>query len=176
MIGASNELPEDEELDALYDRFLFRKVVTQVSDAGLLDLLVSQKQSVKQIIELNTSLTTTTSMLSEIFRESILDQAYNDVVVPMEVLLLIRDIRKYLRDDVDPSIYVSDRRLTKAINMLKISAITNGRKYVSMIDCLLLKHILWNRYEDIVIVENWLWERIIPEGININSMLYSNYY
>ena len=26
MVGASNELPESEELDALYDRFLFRKV------------------------------------------------------------------------------------------------------------------------------------------------------
>jgi MoxR-like ATPase len=31
MVGASNELPESEELDALYDRFLFRREVTQVS-------------------------------------------------------------------------------------------------------------------------------------------------
>ncbi len=34
MVGASNELPESEELDALYDRFLVRKLVKQVSSAG----------------------------------------------------------------------------------------------------------------------------------------------
>lgn len=29
-VGASNELPESEELDALYDRFLIRRHVAQV--------------------------------------------------------------------------------------------------------------------------------------------------
>ena len=35
MVGASNELPESEELDALYDRFLIRKEVKQVSEQGI---------------------------------------------------------------------------------------------------------------------------------------------
>lgn len=39
LVGASNELPESEELDALYDRFLLRKKVRQVSPAGLTALL-----------------------------------------------------------------------------------------------------------------------------------------
>lgn len=34
MVGASNELPESEELDALYDRFLIRRAVSQVSSSG----------------------------------------------------------------------------------------------------------------------------------------------
>lgn len=34
-VGASNELPESEELDALYDRFLVRRQVSQVSSAQL---------------------------------------------------------------------------------------------------------------------------------------------
>ncbi len=34
VVGASNELPESEELDALYDRFLVRRQVNQVSPAG----------------------------------------------------------------------------------------------------------------------------------------------
>ena len=38
-MGASNELPESEELDALYDRFLLRRRVQQVSQAGLLEML-----------------------------------------------------------------------------------------------------------------------------------------
>jgi len=39
LVGASNELPESEELDALYDRFLIRRQVSQVSPAGLLEML-----------------------------------------------------------------------------------------------------------------------------------------
>ena len=35
-VGASNELPESEELDALYDRFLIRRRVSQVRTIGLL--------------------------------------------------------------------------------------------------------------------------------------------
>jgi MoxR-like ATPase len=33
LVGASNELPESEELDALYDRFLLRRTVAQVSNS-----------------------------------------------------------------------------------------------------------------------------------------------
>jgi hypothetical protein len=39
LVGASNELPDSEELDALYDRFLLRCAVAQVSDAGVDTLL-----------------------------------------------------------------------------------------------------------------------------------------
>ena len=34
-VGASNELPESEELDALYDRFLIRRSVAQVSSSQI---------------------------------------------------------------------------------------------------------------------------------------------
>ena len=40
-VGASNELPESEELDALYDRFLIRRQVAQVSDVGLPAMLAA---------------------------------------------------------------------------------------------------------------------------------------
>ena len=43
-VGASNELPESEELDALYDRFLIRRRVGQVSAAGLPGLLSGDRQ------------------------------------------------------------------------------------------------------------------------------------
>ena len=39
VVGASNELPDSEELEALYDRFLFRKEVRPISDRGVFDLL-----------------------------------------------------------------------------------------------------------------------------------------
>ena len=34
-VGASNELPESEELDALFDRFLLRRHVARVSNANV---------------------------------------------------------------------------------------------------------------------------------------------
>lgn len=45
-VGASNELPESEELDALYDRFLIRRQVNQVSLAGLPALLSGSSSNV----------------------------------------------------------------------------------------------------------------------------------
>ena len=38
-VAASNELPDSDELDALYDRFLLRRVVRRVSDDGVLEML-----------------------------------------------------------------------------------------------------------------------------------------
>ena len=38
LVGASNELPESEELDALYDRFLIRRKVNQVGERWVWDL------------------------------------------------------------------------------------------------------------------------------------------
>ena len=38
-VGASNELPESEELEALYDRFLLRRFVQPVADDFVLQLL-----------------------------------------------------------------------------------------------------------------------------------------
>ena len=42
MVGASNEMPESHALDALYDRFLLRKVVAQVSDSQYHDFLSNE--------------------------------------------------------------------------------------------------------------------------------------
>ena len=39
-VAASNEGPESEELAALYDRFLLRKLVVPVSDDGILTILL----------------------------------------------------------------------------------------------------------------------------------------
>merc|ERR1712093_693653 len=49
---------------------------------------------------------------------------------------------------MEPPLYVSDRRLIKAVNMLKVVAFTNGRVQVSTFDCLLLQHCLWHKPEE----------------------------
>jgi len=44
-VAASNEGPESEELSALYDRFLLRKLVAPVSDDGVLELLMGTDET-----------------------------------------------------------------------------------------------------------------------------------
>jgi MoxR-like ATPase len=58
------------------------------------------------------------------------------VTVPSEIIDLLTDVRDYLKTEFEPSIYVSDRRLVQAVNMLKVAAFTNGRLRISPFDCL----------------------------------------
>ena len=72
------------------------------------------------------------------------------------------NIRIFLRDEADPQIYFSDRRLLKAVQMLTVSAASNNRDIISVFDLLLLKHILWHSQDDQNLVTQWLWDNLIP--------------
>merc|ERR1719387_444063 len=162
MVGASNELPENEELKALYDRFLFRKKVQQLSTKGLTKMINSmegQSQvkngsyspyvpgessiSSKNAIEHETAINKTTICSDDLI--NIRREAKNPIHVPSNVVQLILDIRDFMQEKLEPPVYVSDRRLLKAVNMLKVVAQTNGRRHVSSFDCLLLQHCLWQK-------------------------------
>src|ERR671918_1294544 len=79
LFGASNELPEEEELTALYDRFLVRFVVNYITEEfRFLRMLESQNQPSR------TSLT-----LAEL---NDLQQQVRDVAVPSHVFRSIADV------------------------------------------------------------------------------------
>jgi AAA lid domain len=85
------------------------------------------------------------------------------VTLSNEVLFILRDVRAYMRDDMDPPVYCSDRRLVKAATMLKVVAASRGRTVVSPLDCVLLQHVLWHSPEDQVKIRDWLWQRAVPD-------------
>jgi len=116
-VGASNELPDSEELDALYDRFLIRKVVTQVSDANIELLLNANLQSFAS----TSSAAVSVSLIADQDALDLLARAKH-VSLPGDVVSLLRSVRTFLRDQVTPSIYISDRRLRQAANLLRVSA------------------------------------------------------
>ncbi len=161
LVGASNELPESEELDALYDRFLVRRQVGQVSPAGLMEMLTTRTgagryQAAKLghpgvsasedeeglLVDAGTTLLT-----AEDF-ENTRALAEEQVEVSGEILNIVADLRTYLQDACEPPVYVSDRRLVKSVALLQVAAFTSGRKYVTPKDCMLLQHVLWNRPEE----------------------------
>jgi len=84
------------------------------------------------------------------------------VTVPSEVALLLRDARSFMREEFNPSGYVSDRRLFKTLRALRVAAAATGRQRVSPLDCLLLQHILWYSPDQQSAISDWLYERIVP--------------
>ena len=127
LFAAANELPEDDELLALHDRFLLRFLVDYLhEDFRFLKLLQARPPASR-----------TTISLAE------LDAARAEaarVPVPAEVLRAIADVRRALGRK---QILVSDRRYAQAVGVLRARAWLEGRDAVAEEDLGFLVHVLW---------------------------------
>ncbi|KAL7570304.1 hypothetical protein ACA910_017154 [Epithemia clementina (nom. ined.)] len=161
VVGASNELPDSDELIALYDRFLLRKDVLPVSDEGLLKLLsmsnpggsMSDKNGNECGMVFSDGLDHIVAALS---------LAADTVTMDRNACELMRDLRTFIRDELN--IDISDRRLVKASRLLKISAACHGRSRVDPIDCMILQHCVWQVPEQRAAIKEWLWDNITPSS------------
>jgi MoxR-like ATPase len=148
VIGASNELPDSDELDALFDRFLLRLHVGAVSKETFPHLIGLRGHATPEVPE---SLKLTDADVKEI-------QAVAETVqVPDDVVALLCALREWCGEQ---SIKVSDRRWRKIVKLLQVSALTNGRETVSIWDCWLLQHCLWNKAEDREEIYEWYASRV----------------
>jgi MoxR-like ATPase len=127
LFGASNELPEDDELLALNDRFLLRFVVEYIGeDFRFLKLLQAQPAASR-----------TTLSLDELEAARAGAAA---VAVPGGVLRAITDLRREL---VRRNVVASDRRWAQSIGVLRAHAWLAGRDVVGDADVAFLEHVLW---------------------------------
>jgi MoxR-like ATPase len=151
IISASNELPaEGEGLEALWDRFLVRYVVTPISGRGAFLKLLKEKGEECSIDE---ELQFTDEEFKTMQKQS------GEITVPELVCNIICDIHDILSDErkalqampaVSEPPYVSDRRWRKIIGILRTSAMLNGRSQIDPSDCLLLENLLWDKDEQIL--------------------------
>ena len=152
LVAASNEAPESEELQALYDRLLFRLIVNPVSDQGVSALIAAtalkgEKDSEDKRLPLG------------------LEDADNalkgaaTVTVPDAVVDVFKDCRRFLAS-MQPPEAVSDRRLGQAVRMLQVVAWTCGRLQVEICDCALLAHVFWKSLESREEFQQWLRSRL----------------
>ena len=149
-------------MDALYDRFLLRSSVEQVSVGGLSELLslggeaaIGSKSARGECREV--------SLKPEDFANIRYEAAAN-TTVPPNVIELISDLRTFLQDKCEPPVYVSDRRLLKAVQLfLRVAAYTNDRAEVSEFDVLLLTNVLWQRPSEAVLIKDWILERLAQD-------------
>ncbi|TXD33798.1 AAA family ATPase [Lujinxingia vulgaris] len=153
LVGASNELPEDEVLEALYDRFLVRCHVGPVSDEGFATLLNLRAEGVQNVEN--------ALKISREDLEAIQAEAAR-VAIPESLIDFFGAMRRFL---VDQNIYVSDRRWMKALKMLRVAAYTNGQDEVTLWECWLLQHCLWSKPEERDVIREWFEERVGAESV-----------
>lgn len=136
LVGASNELPDGDELAALYDRFLLRYEVCPLSDGGFSRLLAAAPPA----------LSPTTVAIAEL---EALQAALPMVDVPTAVTSSLVKLRGELRGK---GFAISDRRWRAAITILRASALYHGRGVVGEDDLDVLTHVLWSRPTDRVAI------------------------
>jgi len=153
-VGASNELPDDRDLGALYDRFLLRYWVEPVKTRSARRTLLQRNGASLNITE--------TMTLAE------LETAIEDVEkVTLEDTIVDRllDIREALED---MSIVASDRRWIQIIRLLKARAYLDGCDSVETRHLSILCDCLWKEPKErseVVKVVNKLAHPVTAEAL-----------
>ncbi|HVO91877.1 MAG TPA: hypothetical protein VMT22_03500, partial [Terriglobales bacterium] len=158
LFGASNELPEEEELTALYDRFLLRFVVGYIAeDFRFLRMLEAQKPPERTSLSLEE--------LTEMQRQT------REVSIPSHVYRSIADIRRELNKK---NIAASDRRYHQSLSLLQAYAYLDGEREVYEKHLFFLEHVLWRDPAEHEPVRGLIRELLLGYEEEITELLYES--
>jgi len=157
VFGASNEFPdENDNLEALYDRFLFRYRLDYIQDEeNFRNLLFRSPEEFKP---------TSSIRISTIYE---LRARAKDLSVDPDVEIIITKLRKSLQLQ---EIEISDRRWKKVVQVLKVAACSSECPSVDRTMVLLLQHMLWNLPEERETIRKNVFEFAISGGINTEKL------
>jgi MoxR-like ATPase len=131
LFAASNEMPQGEDLNAMWDRLVLRVMVDYTTDSGFARLIRTAAAPV-----MNTTLTKPELLA--------IQDTVRQVAIPSTTYGAIETLRKDLRTK---GIIVSDRRWQWATTLLQGQAILEGRTTVEEDDLMILKEALWSAPE-----------------------------
>ena len=158
LFGASNELPEDDELMALYDRFLLRFVVNYIAeDFRFLRMLEASVPAERTTMSL--------SDLGEIQSQVRL------VAIPAFVYRTITDIRRELKKK---NLEASDRRWRQSLSLLQAHAYLAGRHEVEENDLYFLEHALWRDPQEQNEIRTTIRELLLGYEEEVKELLYES--
>ncbi|MGH7825012.1 MAG: AAA family ATPase [Candidatus Binatia bacterium] len=158
LFGASNELPEDDELVALYDRFLVRFVVNYIAeDFRFLRMLESTPTTSRTTLSL--------AELREIQKE------VSGVPIPAHIYRGIADLRRELNKK---NIHASDRRYRQSLALLQAHAYLEGSAEVMEKNLFFLEHVLWRDPSEHEQVRSTVRELILGYEEEITELLYES--
>lgn len=133
VFAASNELPQDSVLKAVYDRFVLRYEVTYLKDSENQHLMVQNFLSGGS--KLTQSLTK-----DEVGQ---LREAVRAVVVPRAVVDLVLKIRQQVQSACGTSI--SDRRLNNVFRLIQAHAVMRNHSIADDADVQVVAHAFWDK-------------------------------
>ena len=129
----SNEFPSSDELAAFDDRLHFKFEVTRIKNRdNYLKLLRGEFDKSTDFSEY--------LLVEEL---DAIKMLASDIQVPAyidEILLMFRD--RFIREKLS----ASDRKMTNAARILKVSAFCNARDRIDISDLFLLLHLAWSNY------------------------------
>jgi MoxR-like ATPase len=157
VFGASNELPEeDESLEALYDRFLFRYRLSYIQD----------DENFKNLLFRETDDFRPSASISVLEIEKLRNNASSLPVDP-DVEIIITELRKNLQLQ---EIEISDRRWKRIVQVLKVAACSSGCPAVDRTIALLLQHMLWNLPEERETIRKTVFKLVVSGGTNTEKL------
>lgn len=159
-IGASNEYPESDDLEAFYDRFIFRHWVNYIQDPQNRMAMGAAARNRNANILPPTMIT-----LDEIDE---MQEAVHKVQFPDR---MAKDYDRLIRALQKESILVSDRRYTKGQTVMMANALLNGRTTVTGDDFKSLRNVLWNKnVAELDIIEKELGRFVNPHESKIKEL------
>ena len=173
LFSASNETPpENQGLEALYDRFLVRLLVEPLKKRDSFEAIL-QEGSLDSFVDVADNLKIKADEWKS-FKKKI-----EAVKISADTFNVINGIRLEIAKvnesrDEDKIIYISDRRWQKAGFLLKASAFFCDRDETNIADCFLLEHCLWSREDEIEIIKNIVTQTIqdvgVDSGVDLNEL------
>ena len=151
LIAASNELPAiGQGLEALWDRFLIRLMVTGVEDMGEFDRMIASTDESEPLVEEALSIGNEEyAVWSNEIQQVKIHYSVFEVIHLLKEKINLLNQRIQNDGSAMATLYVSDRRWKKMVKLLRTSAYLNGRETIGLCDCALLAHCLWSEVEQI---------------------------
>ncbi len=155
LIAASNELPaQGQGLEALWDRFLLRCLVTGIEDMGEFDRMIASTDESDPRVDEVLQITDEEYARWEKEIEGIkIHYSIFEVIHALKDKIEQYNLQLQNEGGVSAPLYVSDRRWKKMVKLLKASAFLNGSEAIRLSDCTLLSYCLWNEVDQMEVVE-----------------------
>ena len=131
IIGASNELPQAEDVNALYDRFLLRFWVGYVSEGSFRNLLNLNGNGTKAMVSLQELEKARTTVAKVTVSETTLDA-----------------VEKLRCELLAAGIQLSDRKWRQALGLIKAVSWLNGQPETCPENLEIMKHAAWSDVDE----------------------------
>lgn len=144
----SNEFPEDDRLDALYDRIAFRHWIDDIAHG----------EGFKQMMNAHMNRTPVEPIVALADLQSA-HKVVDSIVIEERIIDALWEVDMALRTE---GVVVSSRTMANATRILRASAFLRGADEVNLSDIAILRHVLWSDKDDRKKVANIVLDHAAP--------------